>query len=308
MNKAPIIFIVGPTASGKSNLSYQFCFKNNLPIVNADSVQIFQEVNIGTAKPSAEEFSKVDHHLYNIVEPGGSYTAGDYYKEARAKIIELSDFSVIPVVGGSGFYIKALENGMFEVPDVKKETLEEIENLFDQKGQRALYDEMLRLDPELSGQISENDLYRVKRALGLMKTMAKPMSIIQKDFNAELEKSRIENPVVKIGLHLERDKLRVRVSERAKVMLSTGLIEETEALLKQGLIDWAPLKSVGYKETVSFLNNEIDKTELLELIVQNTMRLAKKQMTWFKKDKMIKWFHCKDEIDLANQELQATLN
>ena len=293
MKKQRLLFIVGPTACSKSDLGVAICEALSVPtpeIINCDSVQFFAGVDIGAAKPGPDLLARAKHHLVGHVPLGRGYTAGDFTRDALRVLSEgeVRGVGRFVGVGGSGFYVQALEKGMYDVPEVPEEIRERIESRLDAEGQPALYEELKRLDPETAGRIDPNDRYRIMRALEILHAApGTTLSAIKERFAAK------ERPFIakKIGLFRPRDILRERVGERTRKMLSSGLVDEVESLRKQGLHEWWPMKSVGYKEAQEYLEGRIPSLEKLEeLIVTSTMQLAKRQMTWFKRDPSTEWF------------------
>ncbi len=277
-----LVFVVGPTAVGKTNLAFQWAKQAPSCIVNSDSIQAYKDLKIGSAKPNFKKYPDLTHYLFDEISAPQVWTAGDFRKKAL-KILhkELPQRKVF-VVGGSGFYIQALEKGMYKAKasDLK------IMSQFQDKELSSLYEILKQKDPETAKQISPNDKYRILRYLALIKSEGKTVSQIKKEFKEE----KLPCPYIKVGLNISKEELLKRVEQRARKMLKEGLIEEIEQLLNRGLRDWRPLNSVGYKEGILYLDGKIKKAELIGEIVSNTMSLAKKQKTWFKRDKSIKWF------------------
>ncbi|RME17869.1 MAG: tRNA (adenosine(37)-N6)-dimethylallyltransferase MiaA [Bdellovibrio sp.] len=303
MKKKNLLFVVGPTAVGKSSWALKWAQEAQGSIINGDSLQVFKELNIGTAKPSQEDQSKVPHFLFGHVSLTETYTAGRYRREVLSVL--RSQPEPFAVVGGSGFYLKALERGMYDIPPVPDALSQQLKDELKQKGTEALYQELLMRDPEYARQIHPHDSYRILRALGVVRSFKK-MSQVQKEFSER----RLEEEfnVLKVGFYLEKEELRKRVRQRARKMLEQGLIEEVQSLLPQ-FSQHAALRSVGYKEVCHFLKVQPHKSheELLEAIVVSTMQLAKKQKTWFKKDTHVKWFHPQKEGDQALQLVSTFL-
>lgn len=292
--ETPLIFIVGPTASGKSSFALEYAEKKGMHIVNADSVQVFKSLNIGTAKPTPSEMQRVAHHLFDFVDEGAEYTAADY----RRDVLSLLDMKEkyfpkgVLVVGGSGFYIQALIKGMYSLPKVTEEVKEEVQKSALGNGWKEALQKVLRIDPFSKDLLHENDHYRIQRALEMIALTGKSPRQLQAEF--EEKNCGIENPTLMLGFEIERDVLRLRVEERTKKMLTSGWIEEVKELRDRGLSDWAPMKSVGYLEVQSFLDAEMNKDEMEERINISTMQLAKKQMTWFRNRMQVQW--CANKI------------
>lgn len=291
----PILFVVGPTGSGKSRLALDLAKELHLPIVNCDSVQVYRRVNIGTAKPSVEEMNSVAHHLFDLISPPLEFTAGEFRREALSVLENLTPSTPVIMVGGSGFYIQALQKGMYEVSQVSESIRLSLEQELAQRGLGPLFEELLARDPELALKVGPTDTYRILRGLGLLRTHGKTLTEIQIEFQ---KNSDIAFPYrfATLGLHINRNQLRERLQKRAWQMVEAGLIEEVEDLLADQLSDWAPMKSVGYKETLSYLRGELgDRDQLTAAITANSMRLAKRQRTWFRRDKDIRWFDVETE-------------
>lgn len=298
----PFVLVVGPTAVGKSNLALALAEKLNGCILNCDSLQTYQRLNIGTAKPTATEQKRVQHFLIDILAPGEVLTAGDFRRQALDVLErELPKRPVIGV-GGSGFYIQALLKGMFAVnkpdPAIEAKIRERLEN----EGLPALYAELEDLDPEYAKTINANDAYRVSRALVVIHDSGEKVSSLRKKF--ALEAGNFPYPYVQIGLSLNREDLIGRVTKRAEEMLNAGLLDEARRLVQEGWSDWPPLHSVGYKECLRYLHGEMTHEQLLPQIVEKTMQLAKKQRTWFKKDTTIHWLSPQQDFnELVQQAL-----
>lgn len=284
-----IVFVLGPTASGKSALALELAKIKNGAVVNCDSLQVFKGLDIGTAKPSAFERASLPHFLFDFVSLGQNFTAGDYRRSALEVIERELPKRDLFFVGGSGFYIQALDKGMNEVLPVAPETIKALDEAEKQHGLLHLWHQLEQLDAESAKKIHPNDGYRIKRALSVIQTSGEKWSA-QQAMAKEGQHLSSRFTVKKIGLKWDREVLHKRVAERTENMLEAGLIEEVQALVQKGFGSWAPLQSVGYKETLGFLKGELGRNELAPAITQSTMQLAKKQMTWFKRDPEIQWF------------------
>lgn len=293
-----LLFVVGPTACGKSELAV--CISEKLrdaggiqpELINCDSVQFFAGVEIGAAKPEPELLARAPHHLLGHVGLGDAYTAGDFCREALSLIEhrEKEGCTRFLPVGGSGFYVQALEKGMFEVPEIRAGVREELEEKLRREGLGSLYEELSSRDPEAASQIKPQDSYRLLRALEILRS--EPTGATLTEIKHRFEVKRPPRPfrVSKIGVFRPRDVLREKVTLRTQSMLERGLIDEVRGLRAQGLGAWAPLQSVGYKEVQEHLDGRLPFSELEATIVTKTMQLAKRQMTWFKRDPSILWF------------------
>lgn len=282
-----MIALVGPTAVGKTKLSIELAQKFNAEIVCADSLVVYRDFNIGTAKPSCEDRKAVPHHVLDFVVPTESFTAHDFCEAATAAIADIQKRGKnIFLVGGSGLYLKALTQGMFNAPPSDPHIRQELEDVLSQDP-KALYEELCRVDGETAQAIHPHDHYRILRALEVYRMTGKPFSQYHKEHVPE-------NPwakkIVKIGLTLDRKILYQKIEERTAQMLRKGIVEEVQSLQKKYPLSCKPFKSVGYKETLQFLNHEITQEELGSRINQATRQLAKGQWTWFRADPEIEWF------------------
>ena len=286
-NIVPII--TGPTASGKTALSLLLAKKLNGEIISADSRQFYKYMNIGTAKVSPEERAAVPHHFIDILEPNEYYSAGMFASDAREKISDLQQKSICPiVVGGSGLYIRALTDGIFEFDtsfeSERKILLERVEA----EGLHTLYEELKKCDPSYAAKVSSNDKQRITRALEVFLATGRTFS----DWHKEKTDPADFEPLF-IGLRLEREMLYTRINNRVDQMLEQGLVKEVEHLLAMGFSqELNALNTVGYKEVFAFLDQELTYSEMAELIKRNTRRYAKRQMTWFNAETRMQWHHC----------------
>ncbi|MBI3019288.1 MAG: tRNA (adenosine(37)-N6)-dimethylallyltransferase MiaA [Deltaproteobacteria bacterium] len=282
-----IIVIVGPTAVGKTKLSIELAQKFNAEIICVDSLVVYRDFNIGTAKPSSEERKLVPHHVLDFVAPTELFTAHDFCEAATAAMADVQKRGKnVFLVGGSGLYLKALTHGMFKAPPSDPQIREALEERLSQDP-KALYEELCLVDSKTSHAIHPNDHYRILRALEVYQMTKKPFSRYHEE---HVPKKRGTEKIVKIGLTLDREVLYRRIEERTARMHRKGLVEEVQDLQKKYPLSCKPFKSVGYKETRQFLNHEITQEELLERINQATRQLAKGQWTWFRADPEIQWF------------------
>ena len=281
-----VIFILGPTAVGKTNWAIKWAEQSPSCILNNDSIQFYKELNIGSAKPDFKNHPYIKFHLFNEVSAPQIWTAGDFRKKALRILEKEWPEKKVFIVGGSGFYIQALEKGMYPVKTSKLNSKSQWEKLEAKKGLTYLYGLLKKQDPETAEQISSKDRYRILRALSLMEMEGKKISEIKKKFKEQ----KLPYPYLKVGLKISKEELLKKIKKRSAKMLREGLIEEVEFLLQKGLKDWKPLNSVGYKEVCLYLEGKIKKEDLESRIVSRTMALAKKQKTWFRRDKNIKWY------------------
>ncbi len=285
MRDQRLVFIVGPTAAGKTDWALQWAERDSACILNSDSIQAYRDLNIGSAKPDFTKYPSIAFHLFDEVSAPQIWTAGDFRRKALEVLSQKLPQKKVFVVGGSGFYIQALERGMYPPPAVSNSAVRRLREIAKQKGLGFLYQDLRAKDPERARQISPKDQYRIIRSLSLIESGGRPFSQIKKEFKEQ----KLPWPYLKAGLALPKEELLKKVRKRAKNMIRKGLIEEIEALVKKGFRAWRPLSSVGYKEGLLYLDGKIKKEELVDKIVSSTMALAKKQNTWLKRDKSIKW-------------------
>ena len=279
-----IIFLIGPTAVGKTDFSFHLAEHLSASILNCDSIQMYKGLDIGSAKPDFLKRQK--QFLFDQWDPPFVCTAGVFRKTALSILEKELPHRPVLAVGGSGFYVQALEKGMYDIKPVKQEIKKRIGEIQKKRGSEHLYHLLQFLDPEYARHISSQDTYRIFRAISIILSEEKPLSLIRASFQVK----KLPWPYLKIGLYLTKDTLLKRVTERTEKMIKAGLLEEVQELLDRGLLEWPVLKSVGYKESVLFLQNKISKEEWKMSIIYRTMRLVKKQLSWFKRDKDIKWY------------------
>jgi len=291
--RAPHVYVVGQTASGKTRFSLDFAEDFGLEIINTDSLLFYRDLNIGTAKPSREELALVKHHFVDVCDIGEELTASRFEKLA-SKTLEDTNKKFL-CVGGSGFYIKALDLGLLPLPDTDPKIKAQVLEISDPAS------ELKKVDPNFFDKISPNDLYRVGRALEVYRQTGKPLTLWQKEFNPK--------PVAKkIAFDWDRSELHKRIKLRTKQMLNLGFVGEVEALLRDNpniLKNWKPISSVGYLQVVQYLNGVIKTlSDLEDEIVLRTVQLSKRQKTWFKKDETVTWFKA-DDFDKAKDFLKT---
>lgn len=280
-----VVFVVGPTAGGKSAEALEAALKANGSIINIDSVQFYQGLEVGSAAPTPEEKTQVPHHLYSYVQAPDEMTAGKYVADFY-KLLEQPDLKFpLFIVGGTGFYIQALEKGLYDIQPIPEEIRLQIETELIEKGAETLYEELKQKDPLT--QIHMNDHYRLVRALEIIRTTGKTPSKMK--IEQEYKQNQFPFAYLKVGFSFEKEIFLDRVKARTAAMIRNGMIEETEFFLKHNFSRWAPLSSVGFKETVQFLQENKTTDWLNENIVLSTMKLIKKQKTWFKRDGAILW-------------------
>lgn len=278
------IFVVGATASGKSAWALKQAQKYQGSIVNIDSIQFYQGLEIGSAAPTEQEKLLAPHYLYSYVQAPHEMTAGEYLKDFYELLKKPIQFPLF-IVGGTGFYIQALEKGMFDVEPVPETMRRDIEKELQDNGAEVLHAELLQKDPQ--SKIHINDHYRLVRALEIIRFTGKTPT--QLNSEQSHNKNEFQLPYIKVGFDFEKNDFEKRIHVRTEQLISNGIIEETADFLKKGFENWAPLHSVGYKETLQFLKENQNKIWLKESINQSTLKLVKKQKTWFKRDGAILW-------------------
>ncbi len=297
ISEKSLIILAGPTASGKSALAMQLAqiiisLGRPAEILCADSITVYKGFDIGAAKTTSDEQKQIPHHLLDIVKANQTYTAGDFIQHAQLIINKLHEKNGVPIiVGGTGFYLRALLWGMAsdeaEDPEKNAEIKRKIEQRAQNEGWEKLYKEIILKDPQAVATIHPNDHYRIQRALHAMELYGKPWS----QLNQEARSSPAKYPGMRyFCLNWEREALRERVMQRTQKLLQKGMLEEVRSLLKSGISpDAKPMLSVGYKDCVDFLQGKIKEEALLPNIVQETMRLAKAQGTWFRGEREVEF-------------------
>jgi len=286
MNNEPqgtLIVIEGPTASGKTAAAIQLAKHYNTVIVSADSRQFYREMSIGTAKPSDEELAAAPHYFINSLSITETFTAGDYETQCLALLDDLFKIhDKVILVGGSGLFIKAVCEGFDKFPDAKPGVRDKLNKELDEQGIAGLQEKLKIADPEYYKEVDLNNPQRIIRALEVFETSGKPFSSYRKS-SANNRPFRI----IKLGLSLPREILYQRINQRVDDMIKQGLVEEVKSLLPFRHLN--ALNTVGYSELLDYFDGETDLNTAIELVKQNTRRFAKRQMTWFGKDKEIKW-------------------
>lgn len=284
-----IVCICGPTASGKSDLALQLAEhvqsqQKQASIVNCDSVQVYQDLEIGSASPSESEKKKFPHYLYNYISFPREVSLGSYYRDFAEVLKKIPPDHVIFVVGGSGFYLQALEHGLFDMPAVPETLRQEVQHDLESLGAAQLFAELQEGDPQTAQKIHVNDHYRLTRAIEVLRGKKTTMTSA-----GEHKQKLFDLKMLKLGIQFDKEDLRLRVQQRTRKMLEHGLLDETERMLQLGRQEWAPLHSVGYLEAKLYLQGQLAREGLEAEIILKTMQLIKKQMTWFRRDSNIQW-------------------
>ena len=280
-----LIAIVGPTGSGKTTLSLAIAEQFAGEIVNCDSVAVYREFYIGTAKPTPEERARAPHHLLDILSPEAIMTAGEYARRAREVLGQIKDRGHLPiVVGGTGLYLRALLEGLFAGPERSDELRARLRRRAETKGAVHLHRLLRRFDPAAAGRIHANDTPKVIRALEVCIAARAPMTELWKRGRDPLTGFRI----LRLGLNPDRNALYTRLNERCRRMFEEGLIEETRALMAR-YPDAGALSSLGYKQAAQYLRGEIDLKLALWAAQQSHRNYAKRQLTWFRREPEVHW-------------------
>lgn len=287
-----MILVVGPTAVGKTELCLNLAKKFNSEIISCDSRQFYKETNLGTAKPSKSELEQVPHHFINSLSVETSYDVKMFEKDA-INLIEKLFFKhqFLILTGGSGLFADAVINGLDEMPEIDPEFRKEIIAEFEEKGLEFLQNEVEKNDPEYFQQVDINNPQRLMRAIEVFRGTGKPFSTFRVKKKAERNFKTI-----KIGLTRDREELYQRIDDRMDLMIEAGLFEEAASLFDKRHLN--ALQTVGYSEIFGFLEGKYDKKEAIRLLKRNSRRYAKRQLTWFRRDSEITWFHPSEESNI----------
>lgn len=301
----PLTALVGPTASGKSALALKVAQLLQAEIISADSAQVYRQLDIGTAKPAPREQALVPHHLIDMVEPDRDFSVADYQKAAHRVIAEVLARGRLPfLVGGTGLYIKAVTDRYAFGDRGKNEALrEQLARLGEEQGHGFLYQRLAELDPEAASKIHPRDSRRIIRALEVYILEERPIS----RQTAETAKRKPAYNLFIFGLAMPRPLLYRRIDERVDAMLEQGFLEEVRGLLRMGYGPEAPgLQILGYRQLAGYLRGESGWEETVAEIKKQTRRLAKRQLTWFRRDKRITWLEAGEEGDDLPAEIIST--
>lgn len=292
--KQKVIVIVGPTASGKTAVSIELAKKINGEIISADSMQVYKCMDIGTAKPSIDEQDGIKHYLLDIVYPYELFNVAKYKELATNAIEEILKKKKIPIiVGGTGLYINTLVNGI-EFIDINKdeEYTKQLMNRYENEGAESLFEELLKIDPESANVIEKNNIRRVIRALEIYKVTGKTKSQIDKE---SIKETKYDYRI--FGIEWDRNELYDRINSRVDLMFQNGLVDEVKSIIQEYDISNTAIQGLGYKEVIEYLNGNIQYDEMVDLIKRETRHYAKRQLTWFKRDKRIEWVRKEEAVD-----------
>lgn len=291
-----VLFLVGPTGVGKTEVALQLAPRLDAEIVSADSRQVYRHLNIGTAKPSPEDLARVPHHLIDLLDPDEDYNAGFFARDGRRVIDDILGRGHLPlVVGGSGLYIRALVDGFYDANVRDPELKRVLQERAAREGTPRLHAELAAVDPQTAARLHPNDTQRVIRALEVIQLTGRPFSELQSRENVPAD----FDPFF-VGLQRQRSELYAMIDARVEAMIRAGLVEEVRGLQKLG---YGPqlnaLQTVGYREVFQFLRGEIGEEEMIAEIKKNSRRYAKRQLTWFRRDPRIVWIDVTGETDAA---------
>ncbi|MDD5072746.1 MAG: tRNA (adenosine(37)-N6)-dimethylallyltransferase MiaA [Candidatus Omnitrophica bacterium] len=288
-----LIFLVGPTAIGKTGISFELAKLIECEIVSCDSMQVYKGMNVGTSKPAKCLLNSIPHHLIDIVEPSEEFSVARFRALAVKAIEEITARRKTPLlVGGSGLYVKVLIDGIFEAPQTDRELRERLEQEAGEFGIEVLYRRLQEADKEGAGKIHANDLRRIIRALEVYEKAKAPISQLRKNTAGLGDKYEVRI----FGLDMERAALYRKIDERVELMFAEGLVNETRSLL-EGKLSLTASQALGYKEVLGYLDGEYGLEEAKRLVKRDTRHFAKRQLTWFRRDKRIEWITLDDNFD-----------
>jgi tRNA dimethylallyltransferase len=303
--RLPVILLAGPTGVGKTELALRLAERFRTEIVNADSMQVYRYMDIGTAKPTREERARVPHHLLDLVFPDENFDAGTFLRQAQPIIEALHSLGKVPlVVGGTGLYLKVLSHGICEVVPADAGVREGLQNQMRELGLPYLYRELQRVDPVMAARMQPGDRQRILRALEVHLVTGTPLSVWQAGHGFRRSLYR----TIKVFVSRSREDLYSRINQRAQAMMAQGFLDEVRALLERGYgPDLKSMQSLGYRQLVAHLRGECSLDEAVELIQRDTRRYAKRQLTWFRADSQYLWLPADDE-ELVFQYLEECLS
>jgi tRNA dimethylallyltransferase len=300
-----VVVLLGPTGVGKSKLAIELAEEFWGEIINADSMQVYKYMDIGTAKPTIDERRRIPHHLLDVVTPDQPFHAALYRALGRKAIGELHQSGkYIWVVGGTGLYIKALIQGLFTSPRIDPRVKEKLKHEAKEKGEAFLYQRLCEVDPGAASRIHPHDLYRIIRALEVFDSTGLPISFFR-------EQHRFgEKPFValKIGLDLNRERLYRWIDQRVDEMIEKGLLKEVKRLIDMGYgPELKPMGSLGYKHMIQYLAKKIEWDEAIRQMKRDTRNYAKRQWTWFRRDREVRWYDRTADRKAISAEVRSFL-
>ena len=301
MEKPDIVVICGPTGIGKTACAIRVAKAVNGRIINADSMQIYRYMDIGTAKPTMAERNEIPHAMVNIIDPDDEFDAARFSEMADGFIKDFTSQGFVPIVaGGTGLYIKALVSGLFRARPADKAVIDRLTRDVQESGADVLHDRLTQIDPKAGARIHPNDSFRIIRALEIYETTGKPIS----EYHEEHRFSDQPYRALKIGLSMDRDILYGRINQRVDLMMEQGFLNEVESLMKMG---YSPslksMGSLGYRHMAAYLGGTVSYEDSVALLKRDTRRYAKRQLTWFRADSEIEWFEPSNHAGLVHRVL-----
>lgn len=295
--------VVGPTGSGKSDLAMALAERANGELVSVDSAQIFRGLDVGTAKPTKEEQARIAHHLIDVVEPTEQWTAADFAREADRVIAEIRARGRVPIlVGGTGLWLRALVQGLFDAPDIEAEVRAQVRAELEARGAPALHAELATVDPVAAARIQPTDPQRIGRALEVYRQVGVPISVLQ----AEHGFRERRHALVAVGRAWSRDDLAVRIDRRTEVMYRGGILDEVRAALERGVPDDAPgLSIIGYRDAVLHVRGAWTLSQAIAATSAATRRYAKRQRNWFRSVEALEWLDPAEPVEAVLVRLHA---
>lgn len=304
----PILAIVGPTAIGKTDLSIEIAAELNCEIISVDSMQVYKYMNIGTAKIKQEEMKGIRHYLIDVAYPDEEYDAARFVRECSDAIVEIAQRGKTPLLaGGTGLYLKALTQGLFNGIPENEEIRSALRERLALEGSSKLHDELRSCDPVSANRIHPNDTNRILRGLEIYLASGTTWSEHLRKQKEEGEGGIIKN-ILQVGLTCERERLYKRINLRTEIMIEEGLEEEVQKLLEMGYdSSLNSMGSIGYRHMLNYLNGEWSYQEMIELLARDTRRYAKRQYTWFNKINNLEWFEVADSVAIKKR-MKSWLN
>lgn len=293
MERCPkIVVVAGPTASGKSNLALSLAQEFKGELICSDSMQVYRQMDIGTAKPTLKEQKLVQHHQLDLIDPDEHYSAGQYERDTSRIIKQIQERSHLPiVVGGTGLYYRALMYGISNIPEIPESLRKEVLSWQEEHGTSYCWKQLQKHDPQGADRLHQNDTARILRNLEVVLATGTTLSTFQ--LQQPFGEARYQ--FLAVALEWERHVLYERINQRTRKMLEFGWIAEVESLLSRYSPDLKPLQAIGYREIVQYLQNKLEWEPLLQEIQKRTRQYAKRQMTWFSREAEIKWYQPDDD-------------
>ncbi|MDH3348063.1 MAG: tRNA (adenosine(37)-N6)-dimethylallyltransferase MiaA [Desulfobulbaceae bacterium] len=283
--KSPVLVLVGPTAIGKTELSFGIAERFNCEIVSVDSMQVYRYMDIGTAKPSLEEQKRAPHHLLNLVNPDEPYDASRFATDALRAVKEIHERGNIPLLtGGTGLYLRSLLKGIFDVLPADIKVREELQHRLRQEGREVLHEQLCTVDPESGQRIHLQDTQRLLRGLEIYLLTGIPWSVHLRRQQEAISPVQFKN-IVQFVLQRDREQLYQRIEKRSGLMMEMGLVEEVERLRSMGYLpDLPSMGAIGYRHVNNYIDGVWDRPTMMTHLVRDTRRYAKRQLTWFRRD------------------------